>query len=168
MEAPTSSYTGSNLYNREHLFSLAPPCHPGFSGCNQMESTTPCVQAPTWTSEDNSPPEHLPTTLKYKSLLLKLVTVIRCSTKAYQTHHCSAAFRYSVCLIAFLHTSLALSVLLPFMLCAPYPFTAQILFCSIHLLHSPSSSHMNHLHQLQSQQTLTATTTSSLLCTMYL
>ena len=28
MEAPTSSYIGSNLYNREHLFSLAPPCHP--------------------------------------------------------------------------------------------------------------------------------------------
>jgi hypothetical protein len=78
---------------------------------------------------------------------------------AYQTHHCSAAFRYSVCLIAFLHTSLALSVLLPFMLCAPYPFTAQILFCSIQLLHSPSSSHMNHLHQLQPQQTPTATTT---------
>jgi hypothetical protein len=77
----------------------------------------------------------------------------------YQTHHCSAAFHYSVCLIAFLHTSLALSVLLPFMLCAPYPFTAQILFFSIQLLHSPSSSHMNHLHQLQPQQTPTTTTT---------
>ena len=64
--APTSGYTGSNLYNREKLFSLAPPCHPGFSGCNQMEATTPCVQAPTWTSEDNSPPEHLPTSLEYK------------------------------------------------------------------------------------------------------
>jgi hypothetical protein len=66
-----------------------------------------------------------------------------------------------------LHTSLALSVLLPFKLCAPYPFTAQILFCSIQLLHSPSSSHMNHLHQLQSQQTPTATATtpfSSLYC----
>jgi hypothetical protein len=76
---------------------------------------------------------------------------------AYQTHHCSAAFRYSVCLIAFLHTSLALSVLLPFMLCAPCPFTAQILFCAIQLLHSPPSSHMNHLHhnnhnKLQQQQ----------------
>jgi hypothetical protein len=47
MEAPTSSHTGTNLYNREQLFSLAPPCHPGFSGCNQMEATTPCVQAPT-------------------------------------------------------------------------------------------------------------------------
>ena len=61
--APTSHYTGSNLYNREHLFSLAPPCHPCFSGYNQMEATTSCVQAPTCTSEDNSPPEHLPTSL---------------------------------------------------------------------------------------------------------
>jgi hypothetical protein len=78
---------------------------------------------------------------------------------AYQTHHCSTAFHYSVYLIAFLHTSLALSVLLPFMLCVPYPFTAQILFSSIQLLHSPSSSHMNHLHQLQPQQTPTTTTT---------
>jgi hypothetical protein len=47
MEAPTSNHTGTNLYNREQEFSLAPPCHPGFSGCNQMEATTPCVQAPT-------------------------------------------------------------------------------------------------------------------------
>ena len=56
MEAPTSNYTNSNMYNREHLFSLAPPCHPSFSGCKQMEATNPCVQAPTWTSEENSPP----------------------------------------------------------------------------------------------------------------
>ena len=63
MEAPTSRYTGSNLHNIEHPFFLAPPCHPGFSGCNLMEATTSCVQAPTWTSEDYSPPEHLPTTL---------------------------------------------------------------------------------------------------------
>ena len=85
---------------------------------------------------------------------------------AYQTHQCSAAFHYSVCLFAFLHTSLALSVLLPFKLCWPYPFTTQILFCSIQLLHSPSSSHMNHLHQLQSQQTPTviAKKISSLYC----
>ena len=34
-----------------------------------MEATTPCVQAPTWTSEDNSPPEHLPTSLKYKFIV---------------------------------------------------------------------------------------------------
>jgi cobalamin synthase len=78
---------------------------------------------------------------------------------AYQTYHCSAAFRCSVCLIAFLLTSLALSVLLLFMLCAPCPFTAQFLFCAIQLLHSPPSSHMNHLHQQQPQQTPTATTT---------
>jgi hypothetical protein len=77
---------------------------------------------------------------------------------AYQTHHCSDAFHYSVCLIAFLHKSLVLSILFPFMLYAPYPFTTHILFRSIQLLHSPSS-HMNHLHQLQPQQTPTATTT---------
>jgi hypothetical protein len=47
MEASTSSHTGTNLYNREQWFSLAPPYHPGFSGCNQMEATTPYVQAPT-------------------------------------------------------------------------------------------------------------------------
>jgi hypothetical protein len=47
MEAPTSTYTSTNLYNREQKFSLAPPYHLGFSGCNQMEATTPCVQAPT-------------------------------------------------------------------------------------------------------------------------
>ena len=68
MEAPTSSYTSSNLYNREHLFSLAPPCHPSFSGFNHMEATTSYVQAPTWTCEDNSPPEHLPTSLVYEWL----------------------------------------------------------------------------------------------------
>ena len=33
-----------------------------------MEATTSYVQAPTWTSEDNSPPEHLPTHLEYKWL----------------------------------------------------------------------------------------------------
>jgi hypothetical protein len=76
---------------------------------------------------------------------------------AYQTHQCSAAFRCSVCLIAFLHTSLALSVLPLFMLCVPCPFTAQFLFCAIQLLHSPPSSHMNRLHQQQPQQTPIAT-----------
>jgi hypothetical protein len=86
---------------------------------------------------------------------------------AYQTHHCSAAFRYSVCLIAFLHTSLALSVLLLFMLCAPCPFTAQFLFCSIQLLHSPPSSHMNHLHQQQSQQTPTSNNNNTLFSSLY-
>jgi hypothetical protein len=72
---------------------------------------------------------------------------------AYQTHHCFAAFRCSVCLIVFLHTSLALSVLPLFMLCVPCPFIAQFLFYVIQLLHSPPSSHMNHLHQQQPQQT---------------
>jgi hypothetical protein len=50
---------------------------------------------------------------------------------AYQTNHCSAAFRCSVCLIAFLHTSLTLFVLPLFMLYAPFPFTAQFLFCAL-------------------------------------
>ena len=67
-------------------------------------------------------------------------------------YHCSAAFRCSVCLIAFLHTSLALSVLPLFMFYAPCPFTAQFLFYSIQLLHSPPSSHMYHLQQQKSQQ----------------
>jgi hypothetical protein len=86
---------------------------------------------------------------------------------AYQTHHCSAAFHYSVFLIAFPHTSLALSVLLFCMLYVPCPFTAQFLFCSLQLLHSPPSSHMNHLHQQHSQQPPTAIATtpfSSLYC----
>ena len=76
----------------------------------------------------------------------------------YQTHHCSDAFRCSVCLIAFLHTSLVLSVLPLFMLCVPCPFIVQFLFCALQLLHSPPSSHMNHLHQQQPQQPPTATT----------
>jgi cobalamin synthase len=85
---------------------------------------------------------------------------------AYQTHHCSVAFRCFVFLIAFLHTSLVLSVLLIFMLCAPCPFIAQFLFCVIQLLHSPPFSHMNHLHQQQPQQTpiATATLLFSVLC----
>ena len=47
MEAPTSSHTGTNLYNREQWFSLASPWHPHFSGYNHMEAMNPCVQAPT-------------------------------------------------------------------------------------------------------------------------
>jgi hypothetical protein len=88
---------------------------------------------------------------------------------AYQTHHCSAAFRCSVYLIAFLHTSLALFVLPFFMLCAPCPFTAQFLFCPIQLLHSPPSSHMNHLHQQQPQQTPNSDSNRfSSLCRVYI
>ena len=78
---------------------------------------------------------------------------------AYQTYHGSTAFRCSVCLIAFLHTSLALSVLPLFILRVPCPFTAQFLFCAIQLMHSPPSSHMNRLLQQQPQQTPIATTT---------
>jgi hypothetical protein len=53
-----------------------------------------------------------------------------------------------------------LSVLPLFMLCAPCPFTVKFLFCALQLLHSPPSSHMNHLHQQQSQQPPTTTTTT--------
>jgi hypothetical protein len=84
---------------------------------------------------------------------------------AYQTNYYFAAFRCSVCLIAFLHTSLTLSVIPLFMLCAPCPFTGQFLLCALQLLHSPPSSHMNDLHQEHSQLPPTATTTfSSLYC----
>jgi hypothetical protein len=60
MEAPTSNLSqhqlseGTNLQNlqaptcrQRHQSPLAPPCHPSFSGCNQMEATTSCVQVPT-------------------------------------------------------------------------------------------------------------------------
>jgi hypothetical protein len=57
---------------------------------------------------------------------------------AYQSHHCSATLPCSVCLTVFLHTCLALSVLLPFMLCAPCPFNAPFLFCVFQLLHTAS------------------------------
>jgi hypothetical protein len=55
----------------------------------------------------------------------------------YQSHHCSATLRCSVCISVF-YTLLALSVLLPFMLCVPCPFNAPFLFCSFLLLHSAS------------------------------
>jgi hypothetical protein len=57
---------------------------------------------------------------------------------AYQSHHYSATLPFSVCLTVFLHTCLALSVLLPFMLCAPCPFNAPFLFCVFQLLHTTS------------------------------
>jgi hypothetical protein len=85
----------------------------------------------------------------------------------YPTYHCSIAFRCSVCLISFLLTSLVLSGLLLFMLCAPSPFSAQFLFCTIQLLHTPPSSHLNYLYQQHSLQPPTTTTTPSFLCTMY-
>jgi hypothetical protein len=66
---------------------------------------------------------------------------------AYLTYHCSTASRCSFCHTV-LHISLALSVLLRFILCAPCPFTAQFLFSSIQLLHYLPSSHMNNFpHQ---------------------
>jgi hypothetical protein len=57
---------------------------------------------------------------------------------AYRSHHCSATLLYSTCISVFLHTLLTLYVLLPFMLCVPYPFYATFLFCAFQLLHSAS------------------------------
>jgi hypothetical protein len=56
----------------------------------------------------------------------------------YQSHHCSATLPCSVCLNVFLHTCLALSVLLPFMFYASCPFNAPFLFCVFQLLHTAS------------------------------
>jgi hypothetical protein len=44
---------------------------------------------------------------------------------------------------------LALSVLLPFMLCAPSPFNAPFLFSVFQLLHTPPSTRLNHSQQQQ-------------------
>jgi hypothetical protein len=57
---------------------------------------------------------------------------------AYQSHHCSVTLPFSVYLAIFLHTCLALSVLLPFMLCVPCPFNAPFLFYLFQLLHTAS------------------------------
>jgi hypothetical protein len=57
---------------------------------------------------------------------------------AYRSHHCSDTLPCSVYLNVFLHTCLALSVLLPFILCAPCPFNAPFLFCVFQLLHIAS------------------------------
>jgi hypothetical protein len=56
---------------------------------------------------------------------------------AYQSHHCSATLRCSVCISVFC-TLLALSVLFPFMLSAPCPFNAPFPFCAFLLLRSAS------------------------------
>jgi hypothetical protein len=45
--------------------------------------------------------------------------------------------------------SLALSVLLPFMLCVPCPFNAPFLFSVFQLLHPPPSTHLNPSQQQQ-------------------
>jgi hypothetical protein len=53
----------------------------------------------------------------------------------------SSLFCYTALLClhhVFLHTCLALSVLLPFMLCVPCPFHAPFLFCVFQLLHTAS------------------------------
>jgi hypothetical protein len=57
---------------------------------------------------------------------------------AYQSHHCSATLPCSVCLTVFLHTCLALSILLPFILCVPCSFNAPFLFCVFQVLHTAS------------------------------
>jgi hypothetical protein len=57
---------------------------------------------------------------------------------AYQSHHCFATLPCSIYLTIFLHTCLALSILLPFMLYAPCPFNAPFLFCVFQLLHTTS------------------------------
>jgi hypothetical protein len=82
---------------------------------------------------------------------------------AYLTYHYSAPLRCSVCLISFLLRSFSLSVLLLFKLCVPYPFSAQILFCLIQLLHSDSSSHMNH----HSNATANSHSSNNLISSLY-
>jgi hypothetical protein len=55
----------------------------------------------------------------------------------------SSLFYYTalICLPHYLHAHiLVLSVLIPFMLCAPCPFNAPFLFCAFQLLHSASFS----------------------------
>jgi hypothetical protein len=64
--------------------------------------------------------------------------MIQYLTMAYRTYHCSATLLCSTCISVFLHSSLALSVLLPFMLCAPCSFNAPFLFCAFQLLHIAS------------------------------
>ena len=57
---------------------------------------------------------------------------------AYQSHHYSATLPCFSCLTVFLHTCLALSVLLRVMLCALCPFNAPFLFYVFQLLHTAS------------------------------
>ena len=118
MKAPTSNHIGTNLYNREQEFSLAPPCHPDFSGCNQMEATTSCVQAPTWTFEDNSPLEHLPTSLRYQWLnknstlqINQFIPILLCSVNLV---FCCLLYRSALLLLC---------------------FSSALLFCSASALH---------------------------------
>ena len=139
MEAPTPNHIGTNLYNREQEFSLAPPCHPDFSGCNQMEATTSCVQAPTWTSEDNSPPEHLPTSLRYQWLnknstlqINQFIPILLCSVNLVfccLLYHSALLLLYSIILLCFS------SALLFFSASALLYCSALLQLCSIVLLY---------------------------------
>ena len=56
----------------------------------------------------------------------------------YQSHHYFVTLPYSIWLIVFLHTCLVLSILLPFMICAPCLFNAPFLFYVFQLLHTTS------------------------------
>jgi len=85
---------------------------------------------------------------------------------AYLTYHCSAPLRCSVHLISFLLWSFVLSVLLLFKLYAPYPFSTKILFCSIQLLHSDSSSHVNH-HSKTPKATANSNRNNNLISSLY-
>jgi hypothetical protein len=69
---------------------------------------------------------------------------------AYQPCHCSVTLLCLVC-ISFFCTPLALSVLLPFILYAPYPFNAPFLDCAFMLLRSAS------LYTLEFSYTTTTT-----------
>jgi hypothetical protein len=61
-----------------------------------------------------------------------------------------------VCLTVFLHAYIALSILLPFVLCTPFPFNAPFLFWPYQLLHfasfflhaSPTNSNNNLITSL--------------------
>ena len=159
MEAPTSSYTGSNLHNREHLFSLAPPCHPGFSGCNQMEAPTSCVQAPTWTTEDNSPPEHLPTSLKYKWLnthstlqINQFLPVFLCSLiLVFCSLFCYSSLIQQVCSVSYLLSFCSASVM-SIMLLLFCSRSAQFLHCFLFLCSSSFSYFFPIFHSERSTQ----------------
>jgi len=156
MEAPTSSYTGSNLYSREQLFSLAPPCHLGFLAATRWKlqlhvfkhlletlrtTVLPSISLPPW---------------NINLFFLKFITVIQHLSMAYRSHHYSA-----------LPTSVSLSLhlflfLLFSQICIYVPFFFYTL-CSVssfHSMHHTSSVHfssctqhastrMNHTQQQQ-------------------
>jgi hypothetical protein len=87
---------------------------------------------------------------------------------AYQSHHCSATLRCTVCINVFF-TLLALSILLPFMLTASCPFNAPFPFYTFLLLRSASfftpQSHSTayHFFFVQHSYTLCASCACNLL-----